>query len=253
MKIALAQTDIKMLDKAHNLEEAKRFIAEAAESNARLVLFPEMSMTGFSMETDKSNDNDESTLDAMKDLAKHHGIAIGFGRVETDSNGKGLNYYDIVEKTGERILHYAKRHPFTYGGEGEKFVGGDEIPVISIDGFAMAVQICFDLRFPLSFYKMAEKTHLMIVPANWPKKRISQYRTLLAARAIENQYYVAGINCVGNQDGIEYNGQSVLFSPKGDAVAELGDEKGLLICDIEDDIELKRSKFPVIKDRRTDD
>ncbi len=253
MKIALCQTDIVFEDKEHNLKRAEELISEAADNGAVLALFPEMSFTGFSMNTDVTKDNDCVTEGRMKELARKHGINIGFGRVEKCDDMLSLNLYEIVDPEGEIILTYAKRHPFSYGGESTVFKGGDMVKSCVIDGVPVSVQICFDLRFPGGFWKLADDTHLMIVPANWADRRVEQFKALLRARAIENQYYVIGLNCVGQQGKVSYNGQSCVYNPKGEELLSCGDSEGVYYFDFEDDVSKAREKFPVINDRRDDE
>jgi len=253
MKIALCQTDIVFEDKEHNLNKAEEFIAKAANAGANLILFPEMSFTGFSMNTDVTKDNDCKTENRMKELARKFGINIGFGRVEKCDDMLSLNLYEIVDHKGDIVLTYAKRHPFSYGGESTVFKGGDIVKSCVIDGIPVSVQICFDLRFPGGFWKLADDTHLMIVPANWADRRVEQFKALLRARAIENQYYVIGLNCVGQQGKVSYNGQSVVYNPKGEELLSCGDSEGLYYFDFEDDVSKAREKFPVLNDRREDE
>lgn len=253
MKIALCQTDIRFEDKEYNLRRAEELIGRAAGEGTALALFPEMSFTGFSMNTDVTSDNSRDTENRMKELAKKYGINIGFGRVEKCDDNLSLNLYEIVDSNGEIILTYAKRHPFSYGGEGTVFKGGDTVKTCMIDGIPVSVQICFDLRFPGAFWKVACDTHLMIVPANWPDRRVEQFKALLRARAIENQYYIIGLNCVGQQGKASYNGQSVVYNPKGEELLSCGDSEGIYYFEFEDDVDKAREKFPVLKDRREDE
>lgn len=253
MKIAIAQTEIIFEDKSQNINKAIEFIKEASTNAASLILFPEMSFTGFSMNVDKIADSLDETLSFLKEISAKYSISIGAGFVKKNQNGLGENHYALVSSNGDILFDYIKRHPFTYGGETKYFTSGNDLVTASICDVPISVQICFDLRFPTGFFKLANDTHLMLVPANWPEKRICQYRALLTARAIENQYYVLGINCTGEQGKITYNGQSVLISPKGDILLDAGNLEGLYYYDFQDDVLLRREKFPVLDDRRFDD
>ena len=93
----------------------------------------------------------------------------------------------------------------------------------------------------------------MIVPANWADRRVEQFKALLRARAIENQYYIIGLNCVGQQGKVSYNGQSVVYNPKGEELLSCGDKEGIYYFEFEDDVDKAREKFPVLRDRRTDE
>ena len=250
MKIALAQTHIFWEDK-----EKTALVAESIISNvvpeADLILFPEMSFTGFSMNTAVTGETDHSTVKTISSLAKANNINVGFGWVE-NTGAKSKNRYSIVDKTGVEISSYAKIHPFSYSGEDKYFAGGDEISVFSISGIPFSSFICYDLRFPELFRSVADKVHAIIIPACWPAKRSEHWKSLLRARAIENQVYIFAVNCVGDIGGLHYSGDSCVINPNGDIVEMLSGKEGVLMYDFKDDVEDYRKRFPVLDDRRKD-
>lgn len=297
MRIALYQMHIEWEDKQANMEkvEAKlRALAEAqhepaseaqqessSEKQIDVLLLPEMSFTGFSMNTDTTKEEKEETIEKMKLLAKQYNIAIGFGWVKDCSKEdcskeycdkeyrsgeyqneeycnehfrgkKAENHYTIVDKTGECISDYAKIHPFSFAGEDLKFQGGEEITSFWLEGVPCSNFICYDLRFPEIFQIASKTANMIIVPANWPAKRSSHWKALLQARAIENQVYIIAINCVGQMDNLYYSGDSCVINPDGQVLDMLSDEEGLIIYDFADDVETYRSSFPVKQDRRED-
>lgn len=290
MKIALAQTDIMWEDKKANLDIAETFIKRAAEEKVKLILFPEMSLTGFTMNieflgeyydknryaqdsssdsknstnsiyetssknmnNDKNHWNFNNTLEAIKQLSVKYSINIGIGYIKKElEDSKGKNKYAVISELGEVISNYTKIHPFTFGTESKYYCGGDKISYFNIDDFKLSTFICYDLRFPEIFQIASKEAELITVAANWPKARINHWVTLLKARAIENQCYIAGVNRVGHGDGIEYNGNSLIIDPLGNVIGNcLEGVEGLIIAELDVDlVHNLRKDFPLKKDRR---
>lgn len=255
IKIALAQTCIVWEDKEKNFNIAKKRMEEAAGCGAQALFFPEMSFTGFSMNTDITKEvlkNGESpAIIRMKEMAARHGVAAGFGWVR-DCGEKCENHYTVVDNEGNVISDYAKLHPFSYSGEDLKFKGGSVLSFFSLGGIDFSTFICYDLRFPEIFQAASKKAHVIIVPANWPAKRAGHWQALLRARAIENQAYILGINCTGDIGGMHYAGDSCVIDANGDIMSLLHETEGNIYFELEDDIDDLRGDFPVKHDRRDD-
>lgn len=262
MRIGLLQLNIKWESREENLATVERYLRVAKKENVDILFLPEMSFTGFSMNTEITGETDNKTQKEIMSLSEKYGIYIGAGWVKKQEKGyitdnKAGNHYSIAGD-GEIKLDYVKIHPFSYSGEDRYFCGGDSISVCRIGEFNMGVAICYDLRFPYLFTKMSEEADFIIVPANWPQKRSEHWKCLLRARAIENQVYVAGVNCGGNVGEQYYSGDSVLINPDGDYCQEKKlriegrsmDEK-LLIYDVENNVKEYREKFPVFADRKS--
>lgn len=246
MKIALCQTDISFERKEENIAKALEFIKNAAMQKSELILFPEMSFTGFSMNVALTGESDNYSINTIKNAAIKNNIVVGFGYVCLNGN-RGENRYVIIKNTGEILSEYTKIHSFAIGGEREDFISGNALPTpVSIARQSISTFICYDLRFPEIFRAVADNSTLITVAANWPKARREHWMALLKARAIENQVYIAGVNCTGNQDCIAYCGDSMVINPQGEviAAAKYGSEE-LLICEIADDTEKIRNDFPV--------
>ncbi len=251
MKVALEQLHIVWEDKEENLSRAEELIRKCSLDLVDLVLFPEMSFTGFSMNVDITSEDNEYTLSRMAECAKHNHISIGFGWVKKGPV-KCENHYSIVGVDGGVVCDYIKIHPFSFSGEDKFFVGGNYISLFEVDGFPFSCFICYDLRFPEVFRAVSKKAHAVIVPACWPAKRAEHWLTLLRARAIENQYYILAINCVGVIGGIYYSGDSCVITPNGDVVKNLSGVEGSIVIDIIDDASSFRTSFPVLNDIRKD-
>lgn len=251
MRIALCQTNILFENKQENITHTKQLICRASEKGADLVVFPEMSFTGFSMNVQLTGEADSSTSSAMLELAQQNNIYIGFGWVKL-VDGKGENHYSIAAPYGELISDYIKIHSFAIGGEKDDFISGNVLPhTAEIKGHSISTFICFDLRFPEIFCAAAENSSLIIVAANWPEVRREHWITLLRARAVEEQVYIAGVNCTGRQGDISYSGDSMIIDPSGNILARAAcGKEDMLICDIQNDVHEIRAAFPVAKSRK---
>lgn len=250
MIIGIAQIDIAWEDSKENMKKVEGLIKEASENKAELMLFPEMALTGFTMDINKLVLSEEQIINWLKKEAINNNINIGLGfAIKADE--KGMNKYVIVSKEGDVLAKYTKIHPFSYGGENDKYYSGNEICVCEINKFKIAPFICYDLRFPEVFQIASKEANIITVAASWPKAREEHWITLLKARAIENQCYVIGINRVGSGDGLQYNGASIVVSPNGEILNDISSEETLIIKDIElNKIQEVKDKFDIKKDRR---
>jgi omega-amidase len=258
MRLALAQIDITWEDKEKNKEKILHFLNVASENKVELILFPEMTLTGFSMnitetaETVESSSSICNTVNWFLSSAKAYNLHIGFGHVELDPiTKKGLNKFTVVSPKNKILSSYSKIHPFSFGLEANFFTGGNLLSTFKLNNFNISTLICYDLRFPEVFQAASRESSLITVSANWPKSRRDHWITLLKARAIENQCYIAGINRVGIGDNIEYSGDSMLIDPYGNILCFNEGNETLLIEDIHADkvIDLRKN-FNLKADRR---
>ena len=252
MRIMLCQTQIVWEDKKANIEKLKGLLALAEKQQVSLVCLPEMSFTGFSMRTDITMDRHRETVEQVSGLARQAHVAVAFGYVSPDASGqKAYNHYAVVDENGALLADYVKIHPFSYGGEDQYFSGGDRLVSFSYQGFRVGLAVCYDLRFAEQFSSLADTCDLILIGANWPAARALHWRTLLRARAIENQCYMAGVNCTGRMHGVEYQGDSMLIHPNGELVEHGCCPAGesYTICEIENDVAQYRDSFPVRHDR----
>lgn len=270
MIIGLAQMNIVWEQKEENLKRVEsilqRFLEEA-EERTKLLVFPEMTLTGFSMNTKATSESEKETVAKFSKLAKKYNTFLAFGWVKAESVEKAAmesdiceNHFSIVSPSDGEILDYAKIHPFSYSGEHEFFKGGNHLSFCQVEDFTVSTGVCFDLRFPEIFQKMSDKADLILIPANWPERRRDHWMTLLKARAIENQCYIAGVNCAGMVGDQFYSGDSALYSPAGELLkakeeilidASIPEQK-LFIYEIENNVKKVRAGFPIKSDRRED-
>lgn len=252
MKIGLAQMDIVWEDKRENYDKCEEIVKTASKHRVELVVFPEMTLTGFSMAVEKIGEADDESLKLLSSLAVKYNISLVFGYVKRTGE-KGENIQAYIDCKGKILYQYSKIHPFSYGGEDKFYLCGNQIEQVDINGFCVTPLICYDLRFPEIFQIVSDKTNLFIIIANWPKTRSAHWISLLKARGIENQSYIVAVNRIGDGNGIEYSGDSMIVSPNGDIVNCVYAREDLLIADIDPDLpDLVRNEFAVKNDRRND-
>ncbi len=254
LRVALVQQATVWEDPAANLAKAAAFVAEAARAGARVVVFPELATTGFTMAPEGfAEPLPGPATEAFGRMARAHGIYVIGTAVEAHAPHP-RNAAFVLDPGGELAAIYRKLHPFTYGEEHQHYVGGDDCPVFDLDGIPCGLQICYDLRFPEPFRSLAARgAEVVFLPANWPLRRIDAWSTLLAARAIENQMAICGVNRVGRDLLAEYPGRSALLDPFGVAAASGGPEEGLVVGDVDlARLRAWRARFPALQDRRPD-
>ena len=252
MKIATVSLNQFWEDKYKNLDLCTKYIQLASSKNTDLIIFPEMTLTGFSNNIGSTAENVKSseTIKSFSILAKRFNVAIVFGMVEKNQE-KALNKAVFIDKFGNILDDYSKIHPFTFANEDAFFDAGSKLCIVDFYNSKVGLTICYDLRFPELYSSLASKCDLVINIANWPLKRIDHWNTLLKARAIENQIFVIGVNRIGlDGNGLEYIESSKIFNANGE---ELKFEKyeNIKIYDL-DIIWTKdlRSQFDTVGDRK---
>jgi predicted amidohydrolase len=183
-----------------------------------LVVLPEMFTTGFSMNPNElAEEEDGPTLAWLKAKARELDAAIT-GSVIIHEKGKYYNRLFFVLPNGN-YQTYNKRHLFTYAGEHHHYTAGSNKLTLDYKGWKICPMVCYDLRFPV-WSRNTEDYDLLIYVANWPERRNHPWKSLLVARAIENQCYTIGLNRVGEDgNGISHSGDSIVLDPLGEKVA----------------------------------
>lgn len=248
MKLTLIQTDIIWEDKIRNLEKMGEMIS-SIPGGTDLVILPEMFNTGFSMNPAELAEPTESvTFDWMHDIAAKINSGVCGSYIVSES-GRFYNRWIFVSPDGE-VWIYDKRHLFSMSGEEALFTRGEKRIVFNFRGIRISPNVCYDLRFPV-WSRNRNDYDLLINSANWPESRSEVWITLLKARALENQCFVAGVNRIGiDGAGISYCGDSMILGPKGETIAEgKQNEESIVSGDISiDELSGFRRKFPVWKD-----
>lgn len=251
MKIAIVSLNPVWEDKLSNLIAVEKTIISIG-SNAEYVIFPEMTLTGFSV-ANLALAEDFENSDAIKviqKLAEKYKINIVFGLLIS----KAENIYNsciAINKNGVIEGSYEKMHLFSFSGEHKLINSGNEVKSLPWDG-GWGLSICFDLRFPELYQELSKQNLILLNIANWPKSRVSHWKTLLNSRAIENQSFMIGINRTGiDGNGLEYEESSCVFSPLGDKLIPIMIIDEVKIFEINtEEATLYRSKFPIKNDRR---
>ncbi len=249
MEIGLVQYNPAWEDKAGNRERINRLLAKE-HSEAEVLIFPEMTLTGFTMEaSDFAEGLFDESFKYFSGLAIEKKSHVLAGIIESKEN-KFYNSLLHINKTGELAKVYRKIHPFSYSTEDKHYARGTEIVASKIEGWNTGFSICYDLRFPELYRHYAkERAELIAVIANWPVTRIEHWRTLLKARAIENQCYVAGVNRTGNDPALKYNGFSSVFDPMGNEIIFSEDKEKILTAEISiEKVRETREKLPFLDD-----
>lgn len=252
MRIGLAQIDMGFEHKQYARTLCQEMILTGAKENVDFMVFPEMTLTGFTVNIKELGEAFETseTIQFFKQQAILHHMAICFGLPIVDSQ-KAENQCVILSATGELLANYAKIHPFSFGTEKEFYTGGTTLAFCQIKDFTLSPFICYDLRFPEIFQIASKQSTLLVVIANWPVSRKEDWSILLKARAIENQAFVVGVNRAGTGGGLVYFGDSMVISPRGKILAQAKDGTNLTTFDISCEEALQcRNKFPLKSDRR---
>jgi predicted amidohydrolase len=252
VRVALCQTDIAWNDVAANHERAADALSRASAQGARLALLPEMFSTGFCLDASRVAQprNGPSEVFLLEQAAARDLWVLA--SVPTRSAGDALarNEALLVSPRGE-VTRYAKIHPFSFAGEDRSYAGGDRVVTADVEGVRVTPFVCYDLRFPEPFRLAAADTDLFALVASWPERRRAHWRTLLAARAIENLCYVAGVNRVGEGDSLHYSGDSMLVSPWGETLLSAAEGVSVLVGEVNPAaVAEARLKFPALRDVR---
>jgi omega-amidase len=250
VRVALLQMDLAWEDVAENHRRAARLLAEAKRGGASLAVLPEMFSTGFSMDAARiAQPAGGESETFLRDQARELGLWI-LASVPERGEPTPRNMALLVSPEGA-VVKYAKIHPFSFAGEDKVYTAGDRVVTAEVEGVRVTPLVCYDLRFPEPFRTAAAETDLFVVVANWPGERREHWRTLLKARAIENQAYVVGVNRAGEGNGLRYAGDSAAIAPLGETLAEADAREQVLFADVDPGVVKKlRARFPALSDRR---
>ncbi|HZG71174.1 MAG TPA: carbon-nitrogen family hydrolase [Chondromyces sp.] len=255
-KIACIQMDISFGQPQENYEKAKKWIEKAAKENCDIAVLPELWTTGYDLTRldDIADRQAEKTIAFLSDLAKEHHIDLVAGSVANQQNDGVENTLLIINRSGELVKQYSKLHLFRLMDEHKHLQAGKQDGLFELHGEKMGGVICYDIRFPEWIRKhVLSGAKAMFVVAEWPLARVDHWKTLLTARAIENQCYVIACNRSGSDPNNEFAGHSMMIGPWGEIIAEASKEEQLLIGEIDlSQVEEVRKRIPVFEDRLSD-
>lgn len=252
LSITTIQTNLHWEDKAANLQMLEQKI-NSIKQKTEIVVLPEMFSTGFSMKPELFAETMEGeTMQWMKRMAAEKKIILT-GSIIAEDGGNYLNRLIWMLPNGEYGV-YDKRHRFGYAGEDNHYTAGNKRLIASVKGWKINLQVCYDLRFPVWARQQSQSGEpeydVLIYVANWPERRSHAWKTLLQARAIENQCYVAGVNRVGNDgNDIYHSGDSMIIDPMGEVLYTKKDEEDVFTITLDKEhLQSIREKLPFLKD-----
>ncbi|MFD2115907.1 carbon-nitrogen family hydrolase [Paenibacillus yanchengensis] len=256
LQVALLQMDVFIGDVERNYEQAAHLISQAKQEQPtiKVIILPELWNTGFQLDQIKqlADQDGHRTKQFLAQLSKQHDVYIVGGSVAELKEDQVLNTTYVYDPTGAQIANYSKVHLFRLMNEEKHLTPGNDTSLFSVEETTAGSIICYDTRFPELSRKLAiSGAKMMFVPAQWPHPRLHHWRTLLMARAIENQMYVIACNRSGVSDNTHFFGHSLVIDPWGEVIAEASEEETILYAEIDlhlvDDV---RAKIPVFQDRR---
>lgn len=260
LTFTLLQTGLHWEDKKANLAMLEEKI-KAINEKTQVVVLPEMFSTGFSMKPELLAEPMEGeTVTWMKRLAAEKKVILT-GSVIIEEGGHYYNRAIWMQPNGQ-FGYYNKRHLFAFAGEDKHYTGGTERFIASANGMKVALMVCYDLRFPVWARQQRSPSlgggqgeasfeyDVLLYVANWPERRSTAWKTLLQARAIENQCYVIGVNRVGpDGNDISHSGDSMVVSPLGEVLYhKAGEEDTFTITLNKEELDEVRRKFQFWRD-----
>ena len=255
LKIALAQTHIHFGNPKENLQAGLCWIQKASDLGCNLVLFPELWTTGYDLENGSIHSvTNQEIIDMLQEECIKKKVAVG-GSYITRKDGQFYNSFILIDSAGNLLPQYDKLHLIKLFNEDKFFKAGNKIQANSFSWGKAGLSICYDLRFPEIYRNMAlQRSEIFLLVAEWPLKRIEHWNALLKARAIENQVFLAAVNCAGTTGSETFGGCSSIISPWGDVLAFADSDHEQLISQEIDlaDIWEYRKIFNILEDRRKD-
>lgn len=249
INFTLIQTNLFWEDKQANLQMLEEKIKSITTANT-IVVLPEMFSTGFSMQPQKFAETmDGACIQWMKKMAASKKVIIT-GSLMVEEDGKYYNRLIWMLPTGN-FGYYNKRHCFAYAGEDKHYTSGNKKLVAQVNGWKINLQICYDLRFPVwARQKKNDMYDVLLYVANWPQRRSHAWKSLLVARAIENQCYVIAVNRVGNDgNDIAHSGNSMVITPLGEVLYHQENIEDIFTITLDmQALQDVRDKFPFWKD-----
>lgn len=256
LRVGLLQTTIQEGDPDANFQRIADYLEKAVKSEPAVdvLMLPEMWNTGYALhDIGRTADKDgERTKRLLKEFSSKHRKHIVGGSVAERSGEAIRNSCYIYNREGKVAAAYSKIHLFGLMGEDQYLQPGAVAAGFEMEGVSCGAIICYDLRFPELPRKLAlGGAKLLFVPAQWPTARLHVWRTLLMARAIENQCFVIGCNRTGAGEKDSFPGHSLIADPWGEVIAEAESGEGWLFADLElSVVDRARAAIPVFRDRR---
>jgi omega-amidase len=259
MKVAAAQISCSLGDPKANLLKVRDFSRCAKDAGVELIVFPEMTDTGYSMSVIQAHASswNNGFVPGLQEIAAKLSIAIVCG-VSEQVERSIYNSLIFVGQQGQIAERYRKTHLYAVAPVEEQkcFTSGDAFASFALGGLRFGLSVCYDLRFPEMYRKLIieQDVGVFIVSSAWPFPRLEHFRTLALARAIENQSYVIASNRVGKDEDLWFCGSSAIIDPRGVAIASASaDREELIQADLSEDHVLSvRTRVESLAHRRSD-
>jgi omega-amidase len=255
MRISLVQMDIALGDPKINRQRAEEWIRRAAErEQADVVVLPEMWNTGYALDRLEDCADRGELVEWMASTAARYRVHLVGGSIAEKKADHFWNTAYIFDRNGKQVARYSKVHLFRLMDEEKYLHAGDQRVSFSLESHRAGVMICYDIRFPELARSLAlDGAEILFVPAEWPLPRLTHWRLLNQARAVENQLYVVACNRVGVGGRDVFGGHSMVVDPWGEILVEGGEEEELLTVEIDlAEVARIRRKIPVFEDRMPD-
>ena len=253
LTVSLAQMHVKAGDPRSNWTTVRDLTAEAVRRGSDLIVLPELWDSGYALDRAKEMASSLSTglFAEVATLCKTSNIHILGSMLEKRGVGVYNSTAVFTPRSGVMGV-YRKIHLFSLFNEPQYLSPGESPLTVDLPWGRTSIAICYDLRFPELFRRYAvEGSKVLVLPAEWPHPRLAHWRTLLQARAIENQMFVIACNRVGESLGTQFCGHSMIVDPWGDIAVEGGESEMLLTVKINTDlVDEVRERIPVLSDRR---
>ena len=257
MRVSFLQMNMRLGFPDENFSHATDLIHAAMVAKPDVLVLPETWNAGFFPRENLSHLSDrdgELTTARIGALAEQHQVNIVAGSVSNIRNGKVFNTAMVFDRSGACVASYDKTHLFSPMGENDAYTPGDHLCTFSLDSIRCGVIICYDIRFPELVRSLAlQGIDVLFVVSQWPRERISHLRSLITARAIENQMFVVCCNSCGTAGETVYGGNSAVIGPLGENIALAGETEIIVSTSLDmQTLEKIRGSIPVFHDRRPD-
>ena len=254
LKISCLQMDIAFGDPIKNYQSAERLIEKAVTDKPDIIVLPELWTTGYDLTrlNEIADEHALQTIDFLQKSAQKYQVNFVGGSVANREETGVKNTLLIINKEGRLVHQYSKLHLFKLMDEHIYLEAGNHKGIFQLEENTFAGTICYDIRFPEWIRAhSAEGAEALFVVAEWPAPRLSHWRALLIARAIENQCYVIACNRSGQDPNNQFAGHSLIIDPWGEVIAEAGDSEQVLTTEIEMDLVKEvRKQIPIFTDRK---
>ncbi|BBH19670.1 hydrolase [Paenibacillus baekrokdamisoli] len=256
LRLALIQMHVDAGNPDANFERLAAKLNEAVQGPVKpdLIMLPEMWNTGYALEqiNELADEEGERTKKLLSAFSFKHQVQIVAGSIAEKRKDGVYNTIFAFDEQGEIHADYSKIHLFRLMDEEKHLQSGEKLGELHISGIEAGMMICYDIRFPELARKLAlNGAKMLFVPAQWPNPRLHHWRTLLMARAIENQMFVIACNRCGTSSSSTFFGHSMILDPWGEIIAEAGEGEEILRAEIDLSlVDTVRAKIPVFEDRR---